>query len=188
MNKSIIRAVLVLAVFGLAACASPPEYQGPLFSQRTSDNVVEAKTTPQTTADKVVEVKVTPILDERYGISVGYTGILLEVRNRTAQDLTINWDETLYLQGGAPTGGFSLGGARGGRLRGFDIIFAHETYVVTIYPTLLTNIAGIGTLTEPKLGDHKAMPKGENGIAIKLRLGFEDMSRTLTFTIPGSTP
>lgn len=188
MNKLIIRVVLMLAVCGLAACASPPDYQGTLFSQRTSDNVVEVRSTSRAASDNVVDVRVTPILDERFGISVGHTGILLEVRNKTGQDLTINWDETLYLQGETPNGGFSLGGATGGKLRGFDIIFAHETYVVTIYPTVLTNVAGIGTLTEPKFGDHKPMPKGENGIALKLRVGFEDMSRRLTFTISGSTP
>ena len=183
MKRLINRVVLVLVVCVLAACTSVPQYQGTPSTQAASDNVVDVKVTPQTTSDIVVDVRVTPILEERYGISVGYTGILLEVRNRTSQDLTINWDETLYLEGGTPNGGFSLGGATGGKLRGFDIIFAHETYVTTIYPTVLTNTAGIGTLTEPKFGDHKPMPKGENGIALKLRVGFEDMSRRLTFTI-----
>lgn len=211
--KKLINCLLpTLVVCGMTACSSVPQYQDTASTQIASDSAVdvksapratavgaaaatgvppmssekvgEAKVTPPAASEVLVDVRVTPILEELYGISVGYTGLVLEVHNRTGQDLTLNWDDTFYLQQGTPNGGFSLGGDKGGRLRGFDIIFAHETYVVTIYPTVLTNVGGIGTLTDPRLGNHKPMPRGEGGIAIKLRVGFEDASRRLAFTVP----
>jgi hypothetical protein len=171
MKRVISLVILGLVVWGLAGCASTPQYQGAPSTQVASDNSVN--------------LRVTPILDERYGINVGYTGMVLEVRNKTNQDMTINWDETFYLQGGTPNGGFSLGGETGARLRGFDVVFAQETYVKTIYPTILVDTSGIGTLTEPRLDNHKPMSAGENGIILKLRVGSEDILHRITFTIPG---
>ena len=101
MKRVMSIVILGLVLWGLAGCASTPQYQGTPSTQMASDNLVD--------------IKVTLVLDERYGISVGYTGLILEVRNKTAQDITINWDETFYLQGGTPNGGFSLGGATGGQ-------------------------------------------------------------------------
>jgi len=171
MKRVMSTVILGLVWWGLAGCASTPQYQGTPSTQVASDSLVD--------------IKVTLVLDERYGISVGYTGLILEVRNKTAQDITINWDETFYLQGGTPNGGFSLGGATGGRLRGFDVVFAQEKYVKTIYPTILVNTFGSGTLSEPRLDNHKPMPAGENGILIKLRVGSQDVNQRVAFTIPG---
>ena len=171
MNKLMTTMILGLVVWGLAGCASTPQYEGTPSTQMVSGDVVD--------------IRVTPILDERYGISVGYTGMVLEVRNKSNGNITINWDETVYLQGGTPNGGFSLEGAAGARLRGFDVVFSHETYVTSIYPTQLLAGSSIGTLTEPRLGNHKPMPAGENGIVLKLRAGSEDFYRRITFNISG---
>jgi hypothetical protein len=173
MMKTLFYGVILGLVAGsLMACSSLPEWQVTQAAPKASN--------------QWVDVTITPVLDRQYGINVGYTGILLEVHNKTNQDVTINWDDTFYLQAGQPNGGFSLQGTLGARLRGFDIILANETYVTTIYPVVLADSSGISTLSDPKLNwVHKAMPTGENGISIKLRVGSEEMREKLTFTISG---
>ena len=172
MKKLMNGAILGLVVYCLAACSSMPQWQ-------VTPPVLQA-------SNKWVDITVTPILDKRYTIEVGYTGMLLELHNKTNQDVTVNWDETFYLQGGTPNGGFSLQGTTGAKLKGFEIIFARETFVTTIYPSTLVDLSGIGTLTDPKLDYlHKPMPTGENGIDIRVRVGFEDVRQKLTFMISG---
>jgi hypothetical protein len=173
MMKTLFYGVILWLVAGiLMACSSLPEWQVTQAAPKASN--------------QWVDVTITPVLDRQYGINVGYTGILLEVHNKTNQDVTINWDDTFYLQTGQPNGGFSLQGTLGARLRGFDIILANETYVTTIYPVALADSSGISTLSDPRLNwVHKAMPTGENGISIKLRVGSEEMRERLTFTISG---
>ncbi len=172
MNKLMNAAILGLVVCGLAACSSLPQWQA-------NPSVLKA-------SNKWVDITVTPILDKRYTIEVGYTGMFLELHNKTNQDVSINWDETFYLQGGAPNGGFSLQGTTGARLKGYDVVFPNETFVTTIYPSNLVDASSTGTLTDPKLDYlHKPMPKGENGIDIKVRVGFEDVRQKLTFMISG---
>jgi hypothetical protein len=170
MKRTMSRVILVLVVYGLVAGASAHAWQVTPSVQKASD--------------KAVDVSVKPLLEERYLISVGYTGMLLEVHNKTNQTVTINWDETLYLQGGGANGGFSRKGTEGAKLGGFDVIFPGETFVTTVYPAQLADVGGIGTLTDPKLDPHhKPMPAGENGIDLKLRAGFEGIGHRLTFTI-----
>jgi hypothetical protein len=164
--------ILGLVVGSMSACSSLPEPRVTSVASKASS--------------QWVDVTATPILDRQYGINVGYTGILLEVRNKTNQDVTINWDETFYLQGGQPNGGFSLEGTLGARLKGFDIILAQETFVTTIYPAVLANPSGISTLSDPRLNwAHKPMPMGENGIDVKLRVGTQEVRERLTFKISG---
>ena len=172
MKRLLHGVILGLVVGGLLACSSLPEWQVTPVAPKASN--------------QWVDVTATPILDRQYAINVGYTGILLEVQNKTNQDVTINWDDTFYLQAGQPNGGFSLQGTLGARLKGFDIILAHETYVTTIYPVALADSSGISTLSDPRLNwAHKAMPKGENGIDIQLRVGFQEVRQRLTFMISG---
>jgi hypothetical protein len=172
VKKLMYGVILGLVVCGLAACSSLPQWQA-------TPPVLKA-------SNKWVDITVTPILEKRYTIEVGYTGMLLELHNKTGQDLTVNWDETVYLQGGTPNGGFLLQGTSGARLRGYDVIFPHETFVATIYPSTLAQPPGSGTLTDPSLDYlHKPMPAGENGIDIKMRVGFEDARQRLTFMISG---
>ena len=164
--------ILGLVVCGLAACASLPEWQVTPLAPKASD--------------KWVDITITPILDTQYTINVGYMGMVLEVRNKTDQDITINWDDSFYLQAGQPNGGLSLEGTLGARLRGYDVIFARETFVTTVYPSVLANSSSIGTLSDPKLNwVHRPMPRGENGIALKLMVGFEEVRERLTFVITG---
>jgi hypothetical protein len=169
--KTLLNRVIVgLMVCGLAACASLPEWQVTPLAPKASD--------------KWVDITVTPMLDKQYSINVGYTGMVLEVRNKTDQDITINWDDSFYLQAGQPNGGFSLEGTLGARLRGYDVIFARETFVVTICPAVLANTSNIGTLSDPKLNwVHRPMPRGENGIDLKVMVGFEGVRERLTFVV-----
>jgi hypothetical protein len=172
VKKLFCRVMLGLVIGSLVACSSLPEWRVAPLAPRASN--------------QWVDITVTPVLDRQYGINVGYTGIVLEVRNKTHQDVTINWDDTSYLQAGQANGGFSLQGALGARLKGYDIILANETFVTTICPMVLADSSGISTLSDPKLNwVHKAMPKGENGISIKLRAGSEEMREKVTFTISG---
>jgi hypothetical protein len=172
MKKLFKRVILGFLVGSLVACSSLSEWQVTPLSPRASN--------------QWVDITVTPILDRQYAMNVGYPGMVLEVRNKTGQDVTINWDDTFYLQAGQPNGGFSLQGTLGARLRGFDIILARETFVTTIYPAVLANPSGISTLSDPKLNwAHKAMPMGENGIEIKLRVGSQEVRERLTFKISG---
>jgi hypothetical protein len=172
VKRSFHRVILGLAGIFLVGCSSLPEWQ----VTPPAPNVYT----------KWVDITVTPILDRQYAINVGYIGVILEVRNKTNQDVTINWDETFYLQAGRPNGGFSLQGTLGARLRGFDIILARETFVTTIYPAVLANPSGISTLSDPKLNwAHRPMPTGENGIDIKLRAGSDEVRQSITFTISG---
>ncbi len=172
MKIAFHRVIWGLAIVFSAGCSSLPEWQ----VTPPAPNVYT----------KWVDIAVTPVLDRQYAINVGYTGMILEVRNKTGQDVTINWDETFYLQAGQPNGGFSLEGTLGARLRGFEIILARETFVTTIYPVILANPSGISTLSDPRLNwAHKPMPKGDNGILIKLRVGVEEVRESISFTISG---
>jgi hypothetical protein len=170
VKRTFHRVILGLVGLFVVGCLSLPEWQ-------VTPSAPDAHT-------KWVDIKVMPVLDRQYAIDVGYTGMVLEVRNKTNQDITINWDDTFYLQGGHANGGFSLQGTLGARLRGFDILLPRETFVTTIYPAILANPSGISTLTDPKLNwAHKPMPTGENGIDIKLRVGSEDLRERITFRI-----
>jgi hypothetical protein len=164
-------ACLGMVVCVLAACASLPQ------QWQVSPPVQKA-------SNKWVDITLRPVLDERYTLNVGYTGMVLEVRNKTNQDVTINWDETFYLQAGAPNRGFSVKGSLDSPHRGFDVILAGENYVKTIYPVALADVDDISRLSDPKLDwAHKPMPVGENGIVITLDLGFEQLRERLTFAI-----
>jgi hypothetical protein len=175
MKRLFKRVILGLVVGSLLACSSLPEWQSTPVVAKAAD-----------ASNQWVDITATPILDRQYAINVGYTAILLRVRNKTNQDVTINWDDTFYLQAGQPNGGFSLEGTLGARLKGFDVILAQETFVMTIYPAVLADSSGISTLSDPRLNwVHRAMPTGENGVDIKLRVGSQEMRQRLTFTISG---
>jgi len=170
MKKLVIGAILGLLVSGVLAYAGLSQWQVTPPVQKASN--------------KWVDISVTPVLEERYTLTVGYTGMMLEVRNKTNEGVLINWDETFYLMAGVPNGGFTLKGEQGGQHRGFDIIFSGETFVKTIYPVTLVTASDISRLTDIQLDwMHKAMPTGENGIDIKLRVGFEAFSEKLTFVV-----
>jgi hypothetical protein len=170
MKRLVIGVILGLLVSGMLAYAGPSQWQVAPPTQRASN--------------KWVDISVTPVLEERYTITVGYTGVVLEVRNKTNQSVMINWDETFYLMAGAPNGGFTLKGEQGTQHRGFDIIFSGETFVKTIYPVTLVVASDISRLSDIQLDwMHKPMPTGENGIDIKLRVGFEAFNEKLTFVV-----
>ncbi len=172
MRKLAFGIVLGLLVGVLAAYAHQPLWQ-------VSPSVQKA-------SNKWVDISVTPVLEERYTMSVGFTGMVLEVRNKTNQEVMINWDETFYLRAGEPKGGFAVKGEKSAQHKGFDIIFSGETYVKTIYPVALSGSSTISRLSEPQFDwMHKPMPNGENGIDIKLRVGQEALREKLTFTISG---
>jgi hypothetical protein len=172
VRKLFFMMILGLVVVGVAACSSLPEWRVNPIAPGASN--------------QWVDIKVTPVLDRQYGIDVGYTGMVLEVRNKSRQDVTINWDDTYYLQAGQANGGFSLQGTLGARLKGYEIVLANETFVTTLYPSAYADPSGISTLSDPKLNwAHKAMPTGESGISIKLRAGSEEVREKLTFTISG---
>jgi hypothetical protein len=175
MKKLVIGLLLVLLTNGMLAHADLPEWQ-------VSPSVQKAST-------KWIDITVTPVLTERYGIEVGYTGMVLEVRNKSNQDVMINWDETFYLMAGVRNGGFTLKGAQGKPHRGFDIVLSGETFVKTVYPVALLNIGDISRLSDLQLDYmNKPMPIGENGIDIKVRVGFEAVQEKLTFKISGKNP
>jgi hypothetical protein len=175
MKKLVTGLLLVLLANGMLAHADLPEWQVTPSVQKVST--------------KSVDITVTPILTERYGIEVGYTGMLLEVQNKTNRDVVINWGETFYLMAGVPNGGFTLKGAQGTPQKGFDIILSGETYVKTIYPVALLNVGDISRLSDLQLDSmHKPMPIGENGIDIKVRVGFEAVQEKLTFKVSGKNP
>jgi hypothetical protein len=170
MKKLAIGVILGLLVSVVLAYAGPSNWQANPPVQRASN--------------KWVDIAVTPVLQERYSLTVGYTGMVLEVRNKANQSLLINWDETFYLMAGAPNGGFTLKEEQGKPHKGFDIIFSGETFVKTIYPVTLLTASDISRLTDIQLDSmHKPMPTGENGIDIKLRVGFEAFNEKLTFVV-----
>jgi hypothetical protein len=170
MKKLIIGVILGILFSGALAHAELTQWQVNPPVQRASN--------------KWVDIAVTPILEERYTLAVGYTGMVLEVRNKAEQSVLINWDETFYLMAGAQNGGFTLKGERGSPHRGFDIVFSGETFVRTIYPMTLVAASDISRLTDIQLDWlHRPMPTGDNGIDIKLRVGFEAFSEKLTFVV-----
>jgi hypothetical protein len=170
MKKLVIGVILGLLVSGMLAYAGPSQWQVAPPTQRASN--------------QWVDISATPVLEERYTITVGYTGMVLEVRNKTNQSVMINWDETFYLMAGVSNGGFTLKGEQGAQHRGFDIIFSGETFVKTIYPITLVTSSDISRLSDIQFDwMHKPMPTGENGIDIKLRVGFEAFSEKLIFVV-----
>ena len=92
---------------------------------------------------------------------------LLTINNKTSADIELDWNKTLWLQNGSPSGGFMFKGipySERENPKPSDIILANTKFEKTIYPNKLVFLM-IG-----RYGGffHRILPAGRNGIYLTL--------------------
>lgn len=122
-----------------------------------------------------------------------YVSFLLEVENRTQEDMAIDWNKTLYLHNGKEKGIFLFKGVRPEDVKNRsippDIIAPGQTLTKVIAPHRLLARASLRDRSESK-GIHAGiLPEGENGVELVVRYMGKELVETMRVTLretPGS--
>ncbi len=108
----------------------------------------------------------------------GYKAIELDIRNKTNDNLQVDWNKTYYFRDGQTDGGFMMEGTgyrERNRPRPPDMIPANGTFSKTIWPNNLV-------LEGSSRGwDHSDLPLGENGIFLTVRTQTGEVSEKISF-------
>lgn len=105
----------------------------------------------------------------------GYIAFDLNIINKTKEDITLDWNKTLYIENGKTKGGFMFEGVvyrDRYNNKPPDIIFAESKYNKIIMPNLLVTFKYSHWLNTP-------MPEGRNGIYLTLKIKDKEISEKL---------
>lgn len=108
---------------------------------------------------------------------------MLNIVNRTNEDLELIWDKTLYVKNGHTSGGFMFEGIvykDRNNPKPADIIFANEEFVKVIWPT---NLVYFDTRKYGGGWKHANFPIGENGIYLTIKANNRELHEKLTVSI-----
>jgi len=160
MKGTILSLVLFITVFG---CASEPRY---VWESETSPFWHEIKNEYYSAVISVIQA------------DTGYEGFLLTIRNRSSQELTIDWSETRFLKNGIADGGFVFEGMPPkdhDRVRPLDTIRPGSVLTEILYPASLASYSGEW--------HHKLLPDGINSVHLAIRFGQYEMGETKDFVM-----
>jgi len=96
----------------------------------------------------------------------GYTAFNLTIRNKSSNDIEIDWNRTLFIMGGQTYGGFMFAGVLykdRNNPKQPDVIFSGSEFRKTIYPNDLVDFLY-------RQWRHYAMPEGDNGVYLSLKI------------------
>jgi hypothetical protein len=91
----------------------------------------------------------------------GFTSFLLNVKNKTDKELTIDWNKSFYIRDGATNGALDNRNRCPSGKKDPDIIFPGGSFSTYVFPDVL--------LVEEWMGcDHNYLPVGDNGVMLSV--------------------
>jgi len=125
--------LLITLIFIAAGCVPPP-----IYTPSPAAQIVYTVQPESVSANnEYFEATITPQRD--YEMPQFYTSFLLTVKNKTAKDLELDWNRTLFIQNNETKGGFMFEGvvySKRDEPKPPDIIFANSTFNKSIYPNI----------------------------------------------------
>lgn len=111
-------------------------------------------------------------------VSTQGNSFLLSIRNKTAQDLEVDWNKTLYISAGATSGGFMFEGivySKRNEPKPADVVFANGNFSKWISPNNLVSF------TSGRYGgwSHDPIGYGETGVYLTVRAGNEEIKEKI---------
>jgi hypothetical protein len=176
MNKKYL-CMLFFAPFLILflGCATPPY---PLPVPATMESW-EDMPSQQTLSNDFFDVQVKPVCK-----SHGWcTSFILTLKNKTDNNLELNWNKTLYISNGQTSGGFMFEGIiirDRNNQKPPDIIFAHDLFSKLIYPNNLVSFVRNEWV-------HLPMKNGENGVYLSVIVNDKEINEKLTLTFSSLT-
>ncbi|WP_028601761.1 hypothetical protein [Ottowia thiooxydans] len=171
-----------------------------VFSAGCAKRVV-AKVEPQATqwSRHSLEIKVEPKVIQRVNeyyeviaepkcMTSGCNAFMLTIKNKTAKNLEVNWNKTLYVFGAQASGGFMFEGVvykDRNSPKSSDVIFGNGHLIKLIYPNDLVKYYGGRYVAR---WDHEDMPFGENGIFLTVNVDGKEVTEKIVTSISISQP
>ncbi len=132
---------------------------------------------------RAYDVVVSPIGPYPTGTQPYYNGLNLTVRNKTSHDLIIDWDKTLYLNGGQTDGRFMFPGIKYkdcSAPKASDVVFAGRSFSKNIYPCVLVKFErGYSNATWV----NGVLREGSHGVYLTLRANDSELKERLTINV-----
>lgn len=91
----------------------------------------------------------------------GFNSFLLNVRNKTDKDLTINWNRSFFIRDGATNGGLDYQNRCYTNNKEPDTIFPKGSFSKNVFPDVFLVPVFQGC-------DHEYLPEGDNGIMLSV--------------------
>jgi len=178
MRKITVTFMLICCMFIMVGCGSrhyvptAPEVKETWSYSPTSNPIVKED----------YAISITPAYWSTYRKGHGWHCFALTVENKTAKNIEIVWDKTLFVTNGATSGRFMFEGVvykERNNSRANDIVFGNTTLNKLILPNNLVAYLGgrsIGWF-------HHLMPQGENGIYITLKVDDKEIGEKVLVNI-----
>lgn len=161
----IIFTLSIFVIFILLGCATGPKFTWKIDPyQQSKDN-------------QYYSVSISPT--EYDDIWNGYTAFNLTVRNKTSEDIEIDWNKTLFIMADQTHGGFMYDGVLykdRNNPKPPDVIFSGSEFRKTIYPNDLVRFLY-------RKWRNLAMPEGENGVYLTIRIKGNDLREKITINM-----
>jgi hypothetical protein len=107
----------------------------------------------------------------------GYKGFLLNVHNKTSENMLLEWKDTYYIHAGKKEGQFWFEGkpdVKSDEPLNMNIL-AGDAIVIEIYPVKLRTLSQIAGAYV-----HENMDTGENGVYLTVKVQGKPVSETMT--------
>lgn len=146
--------VVTLGIVAIVGSATAPQQAAPVRSGSVSNKFFDATVTTRGTS------------------------FLLSIQNKTAQDIEVDWNRTLYIGSGTTSGGFMFEGvvyANRNNPKPPDVVFANSQFSKTIFPSNLVSF------TSGRYGgwSHDSIGYGETGVYLTVKVGNEEIKEKI---------
>ena len=162
MRKTVMIIFSIVITFSIIGCAT-----GPKFTWKLDPHI-------KSVDNESFSASITPTAYD--DIWNGYTAFNLTIRNKTPDDIEIDWNKTLFIMGGQTYGGFMFAGVLykdRNNSKQPDVIFSGSEFRKTIYPNDLVDFLY-------RQWRHYAMPEGDNGVYLSLKIKDNTVREKIT--------
>jgi hypothetical protein len=165
MIKKILIASIIFVQMAITGCASSR-----VWKSAPEKAVVE---------NSSFSAELVPNCAGQQGVFLEFDGCMsfeLSIKNKTNGNIELDWNKSLYVEGGQTSGGFMYDGiiyADRNKPKQSDVIFAGGSFTKTIWPNKLVFIFS-------DKWDHLKMPAGENGIYLTIAVDGKNINEKLT--------
>lgn len=96
--------LLFVFCFLIVGCATIPSQQATTATSKPVKYGCDSNI--QSCSNEFYDAHITPVFLKKYWGAEGYIGFELTIENKTDEDLELDWNRTLFIQGGRTNGGF----------------------------------------------------------------------------------
>lgn len=107
--------------------------------------------------------------------SDGFRAFNLKIKNKTSEDIEVDWNKTLYIENGQTNGGFMFEGVvykDRNNPKQPDVIFVGTEFKKIIWPNNLVSFYGSSW-------DHNEIPQGQNGAYLTIRVKEKEIKEKI---------